>query len=617
MESTRIFARGGRILLTLAATVLPLTAGTVQDLGAVAQETPQSVSIIFKLRNQAELEHFISRSVDPQAMGFRNFMDTREFAENFGPRPWDLVQVLQVIDQLGITVNGILDDRMVIKATGTTAQFNALLGTELHQYREGGRNYQKPNCKPTLPATIQDLVLMVAGLDSQSQAKAHHVTTARTEALAGLAQAMVLPPAGATATGAPGSFTVGDVANLYNINPLYQHRITGKGRTLGIATLASFDPADAYAYWSAIGLQVDPHRIHVIPVDGGAGTDGADETTLDVEQAGGLAYQASVFVYEAPNTDAGFLDLFYQAVSENRVDSLSVSWGLGEEFRDNDTLAAFHQVFLEAAAQGIPLFASAGDNGAFDMNGPLPTPFWAPVNSVDHPASDPYVTAAGGVTLPVTLVARLGTIVVPQERAWGWDYLENYFVTNYGQFYYDSKLFPVGGGGGVSSVFPVPAWQIQAGGAQLTPAADSEILFYPNYTATDPDTSGAVDYGPLPPGYAGRNLPDVALNADPFTGYLLYFGGAFYNGYGGTSFVAPQLNGITTLLTQAAGGRVGYLNPQLYRQYLRFGQGAGSPFQAVTAGDNLFWAASTGYNPATGLGTLDVTRLVQRLADPF
>jgi subtilase family serine protease len=340
-------------------------------------------------------------------------------------------------------------------------------------------------------------------------------------------------------------------------------------------------------------------------MDGGTGTNGSGETTLDVQQSGGLAPQAKIIVYEAPNTDSGFIDLFYKAASDNKVDSLSVSWGLAEVFLDEDTTTAYHQAILEAAAQGIPVIASSGDSGAFDVNRNYFTPYYSPLNSVDHPASDPYVTAAGGTTQAVTITRKYGTVVVPQERPWAWDYLEPYYVTNYGQFYYDYNLFPVGGGGGVSINFAAPYYQKGLAGRQNTPSGFNNLYFYPGY----PNLSGAILEFSIPAGYPGRNVPDVSLNADPFTGYLTCEGGLFYAGNGGTSFVAPQLNGIAALLTQAAGHRVGFLNPQLYQAYQRYGYGPKSPFHAITTGDNEFWKAAPNYNPASGLGTLDVTKL--------
>jgi subtilase family serine protease len=121
---------------------------------------------------------------------------------------------------------------------------------------------------------------------------------------------------------------VGDVANFYDINPLYKAGINGRGQTVGIATLANFLPSDAYAYWSLIGLIILPNRITQVHVDGGgelSADAGSGETSLDVEQSGGLAPNAKIIVYDAPNTNPGIIDLFYKAASDNLVDSLSVS----------------------------------------------------------------------------------------------------------------------------------------------------------------------------------------------------------------------------------------------------------------------------------------------------
>ena len=99
-------------------------------------------------------------------------------------------------------------------------------------------------------------------------------------------------------------------------------------------TLANFNQADVYAYWQDIGLHVKQNRITVVPVDGGtpvAAGVGDNETSLDVEQSGGLAPQANIRVYVAPNTLGGFLDVFYSAASDNIADTVSISWGQAEE----------------------------------------------------------------------------------------------------------------------------------------------------------------------------------------------------------------------------------------------------------------------------------------------
>lgn len=123
----------------------------------------------------------------------------------------------------------------------------------------------------------------------------------------------------------------------------------------------------------------------------------------------------------------------------------------------------------------------------------------------------------------------------------------------------------------------------------------------------------------LPAGFAGRNVPDISTNGDPQTGYLLYYSSSV-NGfeiatYGGTSFVTPQLNGVTARDVEALHHRVGLLNPALY---LIAGTALGyygrSPaFHDITASNNWYWNARRGYDQTTGVGTPDMANLPDAL----
>ena len=602
-------------LAALLSPALPAVAasGTApQDLGASAPEIVQSISIYLKLHHSQELDQFILASVNPTSSAYHQFLSVPEFAERFGPSEEELALVLSTLKASGIVINEVYADHLVIKATGTLSQFNAAFNTSIHDYVDAdGHKFRKPAREPEIPATLQSLILAVAGLNTTpAQFLSHRHSTADVSKLGVAPPALVLPRSGSTASGVPGSYTVGDVANFYGVNPLYAKGISGKGRTVGIATLANFLPSDAYFYWNSIGLPVKADRITQVHVDGGgvlSANAGSGETALDVEQSGGLAPDADVIVYDAPNTDYGFLDVFYKAASENKVDTLSVSWGQPEinyyptpGFADyRSQLVAFHQAFAEAAAQGISLFAAAGDSGAFDTVRGAPTPqFTAPL-TVDSPAADPYIVAAGGTTLPVTITFTgvPAPVIIPTEQVWGWDYLAPLF----GQ----DAVFSVGGGGGVSVFWPKPAYQKGVGGIRKS-EFNQTWAWYPNF----PDTTGGLQtLVALPGGYAGRNVPDVSLNSDPFTGYILYStpDGGFQSGYGGTSFAAPQLNGITSLLSQAAGSRLGLVQSGLYAAQKSSGPG----IVDITAGDNWFYFGVKGYEPGAGLGVINAAKLVK------
>ena len=125
----------------------------------------------------------------------------------------------------------------------------------------------------------------------------------------------------------------------------------------------------------------------------------------------------------------------------------------------------------------------------------------------------------------------------------------------------------------------------------------------------------------LPANYPGRNVPDVSFNADPETGYIIPYtsepSGTFLilSFIGGTSFVAPQLNGVTALLGQDLHSRLGLLNAPLYFLALsgRAYHGPDAPLNVISTGDNWFYSGRNGYSPAAGLGTLNVANFAQAL----
>jgi subtilase family serine protease len=124
----------------------------------------------------------------------------------------------------------------------------------------------------------------------------------------------------------------------------------------------------------------------------------------------------------------------------------------------------------------------------------------------------------------------------------------------------------------------------------------------------------------LPADFPGRNIPDLSVNSDPDTGYTVFYtsdqdGFGVIDFYGGTSFASPQLNGVTALLNQALGGRVGLLNFPLYdlaRRNLAY-SGSNAPLRDIKKGDIWGYSAQPGYDQATGLGVPDVANLLQAL----
>jgi kumamolisin len=623
--SSTLFAGTGAIsvqAITLgggnATTTTALTAPRVSpdprivDLGVAASTDVKNITVALALNNKAALDTFVASLADPTSANFRKFITPQQFAATYGQSATAVAQVVAYLQGKGFTVTKVHANNLLISAQGTNAQIAAAFGTTVHSYTLAGTAYEAPATAPVIPAALASVMTAVTGISTKPNFRKHTATVPNTGALVG--DVTKQKPLGAIATGAAGYYTVGDLAAQYNINPLYSKGLTGAGKTIGIATLAGYNQSDAYFYWNDVGLTVSPTRITDVLVDkgplakDGPTSEGAFETTLDVEQSGGVAPGANVRVYLAPNTDAGFMDVFSQAINDNIVDVLSVSWGSPEIEYDPGTLGAFHAIFLQAATQGIPVIAAAGDAGAFDINRGYTYPDCTTLLTVDFPAADPLVLAAGGTTLPNTVQHKYGPVTVATERAWGWDYLKNYIVNYYGTDLYYADYYTVGGGGGVSVEYALPTFQSGLTGVQKSASAQS-LLCDAKFTGA----AGWQDLADLPSGVAGRNLPDVSLNADPYSGYLVYELGGYSELEGGTSFVAPQLNGILTLISSGLTGRVGPINPQLYTLFKKTGYAAGSPFKKIAAGDNEYYNSTATYNPSTGLGSLDVSALATAL----
>jgi subtilase family serine protease len=604
----------------------PADAGLLDD---QADSTKLTVTVLLKLRDPAGAESFVQHVSTPGDAAYRHFLTPAEFASRFGPADADVAKVAGTLEKFGLSAERA--STTTLHVTGLPVDLERAFGVSLHQYnvaatREASAySFRAPLQAPKIPDEISALVHGVAGLDNRPALSPHlRRALARAPATVKLS-----PVAGPSTPNAPGNWTVVDFADWYNVTPLYTAGVKGKGQTVGIATLASFTPSDAFTYWKSAGLSVASTRITTIEIDGGAGPpsddSGSDETTLDVEQSGGIAPDAKVRVYEAPNTNQGFVDLFAKAIDENLADAISCSWGDWEWFDTyaNDSvsnpvsgtktssLVALHQLFVQAAAQGQSMMSAAGDAGAYDANDGMAPPDYSLALSVDNPASDTMNTAAGGTTLPGTITFTgtnpLITATIPGERVWGWNYIEP-VCAQMKQDPITCGIFPVGGGGGVSIEFAEPFYQKAIKGIQVS---------QPNQVLLNEDTIPPTLIYTLPANYAGRNVPDVALNSDPYTGYALGYTSsstgkyAVYDGNGGTSFAAPQLNGVTQLLGETAGKRLGLLNPLLYKLGNRLSSYAGSaaPLKVIASGNNDFYYGGKGYSPAAGVGTLNVANL--------
>jgi kumamolisin len=616
--------------------MLPSALSGASAFGDTAPSTPEQVSFILKERNLSQLESAVTS-------GLTSFDSVSQFASKYGQTSAVVSALTSYLASFRITTSVYPGD-VDVSASGTAGEFDAALSVTQRNYhvpaQHGAGGYAVPaqtvysaTGAPELPYRLARYVLAVLGLTNYAPFVSHavHVNDA-------------LTPASSSSADQPGSYLPSDFASEYGLDPLYRHA-DGAGETIGIVTLAALDQGAPQYFWQNIAdVPTTGRTVTVDNVDGGPGAPsnaaGTGETDLDVEQSGGLAPGANVIVYQAPNTDPGFIDAFFSAASQNTADTLSTSWGESETYldaavaADQETAAytaAFDEAFLELGDQGQSVFDAAGDSGAYDASGDIGTTNL----SVDTPADSPYATASGGTTTPWsgTLTNTAGTVsvtvTVPSQRAWGWDYLWQAAAELSGSSYASAaESLVAGGGGGFSVLEPEPSYQTEVSGTSdyhgvqyLTPTDYEPVsgtnLIEPtdwSVTSTPPLVSGAG---------TGRAVPDVSADADPYSGYLLYEPSfvqaaqpTLQSGWGGTSFIGPQFNGSTAVIDSYLGHRVGFWNPFLYS----LAAGPDSPVtplnQVGTGNDNLFFTGNSGqlYNEATGLGVPDLAKFARDLA---
>jgi len=609
--------------------------------GNTDPSTPEQVSFVLNERNKGSLEAQVER-------GVRHQLSVSEFARQYGQSDQTIRELTSYLASFGIKTT-VYADHVDVAASGTAGQFDKALAVQQRNYHvpaQGGRSdsgripaqtVHGIKGSPELPRRVAHSVLAILGLSNYSPfvSDAKHTATKTPTQSANDAKGVDCT----ALTGLPSACNIpADYVKRYGLSRTEKSGSIGAGRTIGIVTLAALDEGAPEYFWSHyLHLPKTGRTVSVQNIDGGPGAPsdaaGTGETDLDVEQSGGVAPGANVIVYQAPNTDNGFADAFFSAATQNTADSVSASWGESETIiraavasgvETPQYQAAFDEAFLEMAAQGQSVFASSGDEGAYDASNDLGTTNL----SVDAPADSPYLTSAGGTTLPWSQTRTNPdtgvsvTISVASERAWGWDYLWAPLAKYHGVSEADEAVQVIGGGGGgYSELESQPSYQRRLVGSYsavpyLTPTEPQDVGGITEPTSWDFTANPSVTSGYS----SGRAEPDFSADADPETGYLLYepsagAGNELQGGWGGTSFVAPQFNGSAAVIDSALGHRVGFLNPTMYRLATSWNSPVHPLNSSGTSNDNLYYTGKRGtrYNPATGLGTPDFGALIAQL----
>lgn len=569
------------------------------------------LTVVLKPAHPAALAAVARAVSDPSSPQYRDYLTPRQVGERFGATAGQVQAVRAYLRGRGLSPGPVSVNRLSIPVTATAGRIeHAFRLTLQRRALARGRVATVASAAPALAPQIARDVQVVLGLSS--------VSAPHPQLLHAALRPAVRPRLGPhVVTGGPqpcsqasaaasqqSAYTADQIASAYGLSGLYSAGDEGQGVTIAEYELEAYDPADIAQYQACYGTHAS---ITDVPVDGGATTaaPGSGEAALDIENAIGLAPRAKYLVYEGPNAaqavpGSGPYETFSAIINQNRANVISVSWGECEQLEGSTGAQAESTLFEQAAAQGQTVISASGDQGSEDCTGPSgPNPQLA----VDDPASQPFVTGVGG-----TSTSQIGP--PPSQSVWN----------NGGNVTGLLGLQPGAGGGGISALWAMQGYQSNAAGSLHVVNGQSSGS---NCNASSGDC---------------REVPDVSANADPNTGYVIYYNGSRSNatapsgwqGVGGTSAGAPVWAAVMALIDASSachGSPVGFANPALYRAA---GSAYSSYFHDVTSGNNDFtgtngglYGAGPGYDMASGLGTPNASALAGplcadtlRLVDP-
>jgi hypothetical protein len=575
------------------------------DQGAAPDNLPMERMLLVLKRSDAqefELHGFLDDQQNKKSASYHKWMTPEEFGRQFGPSDSDIETIVGWLQSHAFQVTNVSKGRSVIEFTGTAGQVKQAFHTEIHSYMVNGKQHWANSSDPSIPTALTPVV---AGVWSMHNFEKKPMVQLSKEKFS------VTPPPVRKIYASDGSgnnaLGPGDYAVIYNINPVYTAGIKGNNVTLGVVARSNISTSDLTAFYTLFQLGTTPNVNVVLngPDPGNLGGNEEIEAALDSTWSSALAPGASTqFVVSATTNTTDGVDLSELYIIENNLaDVMTESFGSCEQAIGTTGLKGVSALAEQAAAQGISYMLSTGDSGAAGCDSPS-APSAGNGYAVSGLASTPFDTAVGGTEFnengnaskywnEAASILTTALSYIPED-VWN-----------------ESCISGCGapllaGGGGASIFFGKPSWQAGVQGI---------------------------------PSDSARDLPDVSLTAaaghDPYLLCVADQGGDCVSNVivvGGTSASTPSFAAIMALVVQKNGGRVGLANFGLYRLAATEtlsqcnGSSTGTTpsgsciFYDTTVGNNYVpglptpqkYQAGTGYDEATGLGSVNVNNLVTK-----
>jgi hypothetical protein len=612
---------------------------------------------------ESALRTLLDDQQDKGSPNYHKWLTPEQFGKQFGPADSDLQTVTAWLRSHGFQAATPSTGRTAIEFSGSASQVQAAFHTSIHKYEVNGEQHWANASDPSIPAALAPVVKGVLSLHNFPRRP--YSTVQGTPVRATPRQTAPLPlftftPQTTTYYGLGPT----DFATIYNVLPLWKAGIDGTGQTIAIVGESNINVTDIENFRSLFGLPAnDPQVILNGPDPGLVGDE--TEAVLDVSWSGAVARNATIDLVVSASTETALgVDLSALYIVDNNVAPvMSESYGECEATLGNAGNAFYNALWQQAAAQGITVLISAGDSGSAVCDNFNTEAVAVDGLAVSGFASTPYNVAVGGTdfdqtpaTAPTYWNATNDATTGASAKSYIPETTWNDSCAGLGmdQCTYSSDLFNIiSGSGGPSSCstqngagtclsgYSKPSWQTGTGvpfdGVRDTPDVS---LFASNgfnnsfYIICEADA-----------GFLGS--PEICSLTN-FT----------FLSVGGTSASAPAFAGIMALVNQkmAAQGlsaRQGNANYVLYKLAAQDGASCNSSTVAVTGNSCIFyditkgnnsvpcnpntpncgpapvggaygvlvdpnnpsnpaWLTTTGYDMATGLGSVNADNLVNQ-----
>ena len=671
---------------------VPVQVRSATDLGRVTQSLPMK-DMILRLKPSKEQAQaasaFLEELQKPSSPSYHKWLTSAEFGSRFGVGDADLAKVTDWLKSSGFSVTEVSEGRRWIRFAGAAGQVEQAFRTEIHSYNRNDATHYANAAEISVPEALAAVISGPVTLNNFEKAPQHTpvskvvrnvdgklvragvVSKAASRASTSQADTSLVLPSDSKLSGPHSLFTTGgspeqiflapgDFAKIYNTQPLLTSTIQGKDVSIAIVGRSDISISDVESFRTVFGLPFNDPTVLYANDDPGVIPGDDEEAILDVEWSGAVAPKAKInYVVGSSTTTTDGVDIAASYIVDHMVAPImSVSFGICEQAISQDENDFYHDLWQQAAAEGITVFVSTGDSGSSGCDIPsvyFATPYGLGVNAL---ASTPYNVAVGGTEFADRNLNTYWNLAndknlssakgyVP-EAVWN-ESCNPALPTSLSNCYFNPEIAgSYAGGGGASS-------------CSVHPDDSNANIITGLYACQSgyPKPSWQVARGVPQDGV--RDLPDVSLAAaGGHDGYLICYDGSCQykqaadgtvtllqaSVIGGTSASSPSMAGVMALVEQENGTFQGQADHKLYElagkqnsakcdsgKQTDPSQKSTCVFHDITAGSNSLscvfgrtdctvsvpgvdgygllpgYPATAGYDLASGLGSVDVANL--------